>query len=354
MNKKLIYGIQQLGIGVKDADEAFRWYATRLGSDVSVFEDSNTATYMAPYMGGKPRKKKAILALNLEGGSGYELWQYLEREPQPPTQPLNLGDYGINMAMVKSRNLQQTYTRLQQLKVDILPGVRLEPDGKSCFYIKDPYGNLLKIKEFNSWHTKKGLDTGGIYGCTLGVSNIEASKKLYADILGYSNIVFDQTDRFEDLHGLPGGDGLFRRVVLSHPETRKGGFSELFGESRLELLQSMDRTAVPLFKDRYWGDLGYIHLCFDIRYMKALTEECAAAGFPFKVLSKESFDMGDANGHWGYLEDPDGTLIEFVETHKVPLIKKLGWFINLKNRDPRKPLPNWLIKVMRLKRKRFN
>jgi len=34
--------------------------------------------------------------------------------------------------------------------------------------------------------------------------------------------------------------------------------------------------------------------------------------------------MGEASGHFAYVEDPDGTLIEFVETHKIPIIKKLG------------------------------
>lgn len=52
MENKLIYGIQQIGVGVDNADKAFEWYATRLGADVPVFEDNNAATYMAPYMGG--------------------------------------------------------------------------------------------------------------------------------------------------------------------------------------------------------------------------------------------------------------------------------------------------------------
>ena len=63
--------------------------------------------------------------------------------------------------------------------------------------------------------------------------------------------------------------------------------------------------------------------------------------------------MGDANGKWGYLEDPDGTLIEFVETLKVPLIKKIGWSINMKKRDPNKPLPNWIIRAMKFNRVKF-
>ncbi|MEP1782940.1 MAG: VOC family protein, partial [Reichenbachiella sp.] len=69
----------------------------------------------------------------------------------------------------------------------------------------------------------------------------------------------------------------------------------------------------------------------------------------------EHFDMGDANGHWGYIEDNDGTLVEFVETHKVPLIKKINWSIKLKNRDPHKPLPGFILKAMAItKRVKFD
>jgi hypothetical protein len=56
--------------------------------------------------------------------------------------------------------------------------------------------------------------------------------------------------------------------------------------------------------------------------------------------------MGVAAGHFAYISDPDGTLIEFVETHKLPVIKKLGWFMNLKNRNPEKPLPKWMIRTL--------
>jgi hypothetical protein len=56
--------------------------------------------------------------------------------------------------------------------------------------------------------------------------------------------------------------------------------------------------------------------------------------------------MGEAAGHFSYIEDPDGTLIEFVETHKVPIMKKLGWYLNLKKRNPEKSLPTWMLWAM--------
>ena len=60
--------------------------------------------------------------------------------------------------------------------------------------------------------------------------------------------------------------------------------------------------------------------------------------------------MGEAAGHFTYIEDPDGTLIEFVETHKVPVLKKIGWYLNLKNRKAENSLPNWMVKCMAMNR----
>ena len=85
--------------------------------------------------------------------------------------------------------------------------------------------------------------------------------------------------------------------------------------------------------------------------MRALEKFCNEKGHPFTVDScpgDVSFDMGDASGHFTYIEDPDGTLIELVETHKVPIVKKLGWFIDMKKRDASKPLPKFLFRAIGL------
>ena len=85
--------------------------------------------------------------------------------------------------------------------------------------------------------------------------------------------------------------------------------------------------------------------------MRALGEFCAEKGHPFTVDScpnDERFDMGEASGHFTYIEDPDGTLIEFVETQKIPVLKKLGIYIDMTKRDPLKPLPKFLFRLMGL------
>jgi catechol 2,3-dioxygenase-like lactoylglutathione lyase family enzyme len=45
-------------------------------------------------------------------------------------------------------------------------------------------------------------------------------------------------------------------------------------------------------------------------------------GLDFTVDSNNTFAMDNASGRFCYIEDPDGTLIELVETHRVPILKK--------------------------------
>ena len=71
-------------------------------------------------------------------------------------------------------------------------------------------------------------------------------------------------------------------------------------------------------------------------------------GYAFTVDSRNSFEMGTSAGRFCYAEDPDGTLIELVETHKIPVLKKIGWHIDLQKRKADRPLPDWMIAMLGL------
>ena len=319
MNKVTISGIQQLGIGVANVAEAWKWYRKYLGMDIKVFEESATAALMLPYTGGVPQKRHAVLALNLSGGGGFEIWQYTERVPQPPKFTPALGDLGIFAAKIKSRDVLKTHGYFTSENLEVSP-VTKDPDGRAHFFLTDPYNNIFQVIESDNWFADEKKNTGSVYGVLVGVSDIDKAMKVYSDILGYDEVVFDAKSMFPDLAFLKGGDATFRRVLLKSSKPRLGAFA------------------------------GFIHLCYDIQGMQALRNGCAERGFPFTVDSAanlgESFDMGEAAGHFSYIADPDGTLIEFVETHKVPILKKFGWYLNLRKRNPEKFLPNWVVKSL--------
>ena len=344
----VISGIQQLGVGVSDVKASWAWYRRAFGMDVPVFEEAAAAPFMTRYTGGKVQSRHAVLALNLSGGAGFEIWQYTSRTPVPPTENPRIGDLGIFAGVMKSRNPAEAHRRLTEMGAEPAALTR-GPDGVERFFVRDPAGNLFQIVPAEEWFGASAV-VGGVAGAVIGTSSVDAALPLYRDVLGYDTVVYDESGVFDDLRPLPGGDASVRRVLLAHSEPRKGPFSELMGSSTIELVQLENGTGRKIFADRFWGDLGFIHLCFDIRGMNALAAACAESGHPFTVDSAETFDMGDAGGRFSYVEDPDGTLIEFVETHKLPLVKALGFSLDLHRRPADKPLPRWMIKLLGLGR----
>lgn len=340
-----------MGIGIPNVHEAWEWYRLNFSMDIPVFEEAATADLMLPYTGGKPHDRHAILALNLQGGGGFEIWQYTSRTPQAPEFTPHIGDLGINICKMKTPNAEKAFAEFDE-DFKISKQVETAPNGTKHFFVNDPYGNVFQVVEASNWFNLKTANTGGVYGAIIGVTDLESSKRFYGDILGYDTVVVEDEGIFDDLQALPNGSSRFKRVILKHSESRKGGFSQLLGESQIELIQDLSNPGRKIFENRFWGDLGYIHLCFDVIDMQGLKKHCEAAGHPFTVDSSNSFDMGEAAGHFSYIEDPDGTLIEFVETHKIPIFKRIGWYLDLRKRDASKPLPKWMLKSLSLNRKK--
>lgn len=355
MKEYRICGIQQIGIGVMNIEPAWNWYINHFGMDCRIFEDEAVASLMLPYTGGEPRSRHAVLALNLQSGGGFEVWQYKGREPQMIRDPVLFGDLGILTCKMKVKNIDEAYEFFRNKGVALLSEPLSDPAGEKTFFLKDPFGNIFQMVQSGNWFIDEGKVTGGTLGAVIGVTNIEKSLKIYSGILGFDKVVYDVSGTFPDLAGLPGGKGSFRRVLLRRSVPVAGPFSKVFGQSEIELMSSLEKPGKRIYEGRFWGDPGFIHLCFDIQGMDSMREHCKSAGFPFTVDTWEShqgksFDMGEAAGHFAYIEDPDGTLIEFVETHKVPILKKFGWYLDLRKRDPDKSLPLWILKTLKFSR----
>ena len=349
MDRFIISGIQQIGLGTVDFRKSWNWYIEMFGVDVRVLEDDTVAERMLPYTGGKPWKRHACIAMNLQGGGGFEIWQYSNRQPSPCPFTVAAGDLGIFAAKLNCRDVQAFYEEFS-VKWKDCTKPELLPDGTPCFYIKDLFGNIFQIVENRKVFIEQHKWTGGMAGAVIGVTDMDASVKFYKEVLGYTILKSDTTGPFSVNDVMPEAGRLCRRVILTSPK-RKGAFAEVFGDSTIELVQALERTPRKIYEGRFWGDPGFIQVCFDVIGMDNLKKFCASKGHPFTVDScpnGEVFDMGDASGRFAYIEDPDGTLIELVETGNVPIVKKLGIGIDMKKRNPENPLPKILFRLMGL------
>ncbi len=351
-NPTVVCGIQQVGVGVCDVVEAYNWYIKAFGFDVKVVDDDGVAEKMLPYTGGKPRPRRAILAINLKGGGGVEVWQPKDNNITPPSEPAMLGDKGIAVCKIKTGDINKAYSHLKTVEgatmiTEILPS----PYGPKHFYLNDPFGNIFEVVEDDYVLVNlKDYATGGAHGAVIGVTDMEKSIKYYSTLVGYDKVVYDGTGVFDDLKALPGGDGRFRRVIIAPSTAPEGPLSGIFGTSCLELLQAYDRTPKKLFEGRMWGDPGFIQVCYDVRNMEGMRERVRSLGGDFICDSGKDFKMEAADGRFTYVEDPDGTLIELVETFRIPVYKKYGIFLNLTDRDSRKPLPKFMLRALKFLR----
>ena len=344
---EFISGIQQVGIGVTNATEAKMLYKDLFGMNVLIFEDKAEATLMTQYTGRELHSRHAILSLNMGGGGGFEIWQFMTRTGQKPERLPVIGDTGIFAVKIKTFNVDIAHATFSQREDCTVSTIHDSPEQRKHFWLQDNYGNRFNIVEGDDWF-KKNDHCGGVAGAVICVSDMDAALLFYKKMVGIDEEVYDITGDFTDFPGAFKEGQRFRRVLLKKQPALNGAFSTLLGGVQLELVQALDHTPGKIYTDRFWGDCGFIHLCFDVLNMDALKARFTENGYTFTVDSAESFSMGESAGRFCYVEDPDGTLIELVETHKVPVMKKYGWYLDLKKRKSNKPLPRWMVGLLAL------
>jgi catechol 2,3-dioxygenase-like lactoylglutathione lyase family enzyme len=336
-----VNGMQHIGLAVSDMNKFLPLYRKLFGLDIPFFDSVQPAPLMDVYTHQKTITKRASMVLNLQGGCAIEVIQPTSFQPRPNLGVFEWGDIGINYIHFKSRDVHHAHTHAKAC-VDLVKDIHARPDDRPAFYLQDPDGNWFQVTADDRWYTNSGHPIGGVMGCAIGVSNIEASMKLYADVLGFDQVVYDTTGEFEEWKTLPGGQATFRRVLLQPSKPAGGGFAKVTGINHIELIQVLSRIPKKIFKGRIWG--------LDVKGMKILEQQLSAKGFPFTCDSQNALSMGNTKVHCVYIDDPDGVLIEMIEVYKVPIIEKWGIFLNVEKRDPLKPLPDFMLKALRFSR----
>jgi catechol 2,3-dioxygenase-like lactoylglutathione lyase family enzyme len=347
---KRINGLQHIGVAVSDMDLSLRFYRKFFGLNIPFFDSVQPAPLMNVYTRNQTITKRASMIMNLQGGCAIEVIRPTSFEPVKARAGVKCGDLGIFITQVKCRDISVSYSFCKRNQAPGLSEIAKDPLGRPTFYMEDPDQNIWQYVQGDTWYTNGKHHSGGVIGCTTGVSDMQMALKLYSNILGFDEVVYDKTGVFEDWKKLPAGSERYRRVLLTQSAQPGGGFAKVTGKTYVELVQALDRKPDFIFRDRIWGDTGFAHIGFDVKGMKALGNDLNAAGYPFTCDSHDALNMGNTKVHCTYIHDDDRTLIEMIEVYKVPIIEKWGVFLNVERRDPLKPLPDFFLKALRFSR----
>ena len=197
MSNYYINGIQQIGLGNNDVYATWQWYIDHFNFDLPIFDEEAEAALMLPYTDGKPRSRHAVLALNYQGGGGLEIWKHTSFEPRASKNKILPGDLGIYASKIKVTDIQSSFQLLKSKSLNVLTPI-IENSNGGYFYMKDLNGNVIQVVEATDWHKKKNWHSGGISGAILGVSDINKAIPFYRDILGYDQIIIDETGLQEE------------------------------------------------------------------------------------------------------------------------------------------------------------
>ena len=358
-----IGGIQQVGVGVDDLTTGWQWYRDQLGFDLPIFRDRGLATLMGHYTNGKSEEREAMLAINMVGGGGVEIWQYINRLPRTFSPPIAIGSPGIYGIRLKCTSLSAAHRFARQQRLNCSEIFEL-PHGQSNFALYDHLNNLYMVTAQPDLLQRRAHPIGGVCGAIIGCSDIEQALPIYSGLLGYDQVVYDYRaplqyqPQLETLYrgtrptAALGEPHMVRQLRLERSSPPRSPLAPLYGHSHLELWELCQAAKPPhIFARRQWGDIGFIHLCFEIGGLDDFRHHAAKSGVSFTVDSGTTFRMGEAGGRFAYIEDPDGTLIELVETHRITLSKRLAISINLQ-RPNRRSLPRPFFWLLSLGRKR--
>ncbi|MBD3284808.1 hypothetical protein GF338_00580 [candidate division WOR-3 bacterium] len=346
----MINALQHIGVGVADLERSWAFYR-RLGFDVPMNVDQSYIPRLAPLTGGN-FERSVVFAGNLMGGAAIEIFQFTSIEPRR-SERWKWGDPGISSIALKVPDLAEAMRLFSDVEIIFQPRAwPAYPEWKAAL-VQDPDGillNLIQIPEMTFSLRIPDIKSGGVIFPTIAVSDMERALSFYRDILHYTEILYDWEGVDPALTAIPGGKRRQRRVMLRDPRPATSFFNFYLDRGMIELVEVRGKKAAHLFHGRRWGDIGINEVCFDVYDIEGTFTELSKKGAGVVVapnVEEDSFD-GGSSAFFGYVVDPDNTMIELAEPTRLSLTKKLS--LNLRKRKPGKPFPSWLMKMSRFNR----
>lgn len=302
-------------MGVRDAGRSYDFYRGLMGFRIKLSDKTEYMEELEPIVGALV-EMRVIMAMNVAGGAAVELVEHTSTRPMEPSRPPCWGDIGYLELGLKAFRLDDLYLDLRSRGVRFLTPVRsmrLSSGGVERYaYLRDPDGLLLQLVEAPGG---KRPAVGGVRHVAVGVSDMDRARRFYGGVLGFTETIHEFQGRIHELNEITGGEEM-EVLILGH-RPLADSVLPLLERPIVKLVHTPGYKGESIYQGRRWGDIGLMEMAFDVIDLPSTTNE---------LISREAellhpptrVDMGSGTrGSFSCLKDPDGNILEMVESERV-------------------------------------
>jgi catechol 2,3-dioxygenase-like lactoylglutathione lyase family enzyme len=303
-------GVEHIGVGVADMEDALAFFGDRLGFTRKVFDFTGSLPGVERVTGRDKTRARVVMlgptSLTPLGSSGIKLVQLLDRDAPPLPDGMGWGELGIAEVCLHAVGQEKMFRHLvDDLACESLMEpleAPLPPHGTTAAlsYIADPYGGKIELIEWpDIW---KGLPAKprleGVNHVAFGVRDMDRTREFYARF-GFTETVFDYDGEFEPMAPWYEGAPPSQHILL---------LTSWLGAD-IEPVQH-DPPSPDMRGE--WGHLGPMEFAIGVANLDRAYEDLSRSGIEFHS-GPQSVESDTGEWRYAYMVDPDDLYVALVE-----------------------------------------
>jgi catechol 2,3-dioxygenase-like lactoylglutathione lyase family enzyme len=307
-------GVDHIGIGVGDVDEAIAFYGRHVGFDDVRFDWSGAVPGLEAVAGRTPQARIAMLASSAAtpvGPGRIKLVQVLDGDG-PPAPPAGQawGEVGVCEVCLHVRGVEGVHRSLvaagcEELMPPMSAAVVPHDVSLDISYVADPWGTKIEMIEWTGlWRSLPGEPRAeGVNHVAFGVADMARTRAFY-ERLGFTQLLFESTEFFDPMA----------------PWYRPPWYAEQLPAQHMTMPMPSQGAAIePVVLDPpghdcrgEWGHLGPMEFAIGVSNLDAAVAELERRGVEVHG-EPQSVDVGGGQWRYVYFAEPDGNYVSLVE-----------------------------------------
>ena len=307
-------GVDHIGIGVGDLDEAIAFYGEHVGFDDVRFDWTGEVPGLEAIAGRAPRARIAMLGSRNAtpvGPGRLKLVQILDGDgPPAPPEGQAWGEVGVCEVCLHVRGVEGVHAGLvaagcEELMPPISAAVVPHDVSLDISYVADPWGTKLELIEWTGlWHSLPGpARAEGVNHVAFGVTDMARTRAFY-ERLGFAELLFESTEFFDPMA----------------PWYREPWYSGDLPAQHMTMPMPPQGAAIePVVLDPpghdcrgEWGHLGPMEFAVGVSSLERGIAELGRLGVEL-VGEPQAVDVGTGEWRYAYFAEPDGNYVSLVE-----------------------------------------